>query len=547
MNDPIIYRFANCVVDSARRQVRVDDATVEAQPKALDLLLYLIRNRERVVDKDELLSQLWPGVVVSESALTQAMRKARAMVGDDGDRQSVIRTMQRRGFRFVALMENNDTTTLPESTPGRAAAVQTSVIAVLPFTDMSAGRDQEYFCDGMSEEIINALTRSGLNVVARTSTFTYKNQSVDIREIGRRLGVAAILEGSVRKSGDRLRVAAQLVDAASGLHRWSESWDRNLADMFAIQDEIAHLIAAAMRERVARSAPITPATAPVTPQELYRRGLAYQRRSSQRNQRFALELFNQAIARDPQFALAWAATAISQVLLYQYAIATEERRTAAVQAASRAVELDPNASEAWTAMGAVAGMCGNFADAEQAFETAVRLGPESFDAHYYYGRTANELGWFDKAVALYERAAAIDADDYQAPQFAGQVYQSLGQIERAVEAKLRALAAAEHAVALDPTDARALTMGAEGLIHAGQVAEARTWIERACSLEPEEPLIHYNAACVWVVLGEHERALQLLEAINLDAMSLRGWLEHDSGLNPLRQHPRFEAVMARAR
>ena len=546
MNDPAIYRFANCEVDPARRQVRIDKLTVEAQPKALDVLLYLIRNRDRVVDKDELLSQLWPGVVVSESALTQALRKARAMVGDDGDRQSVIRTIQRRGFRFVALMENDELTTLPESPAHTATAVQTSV-AVLPFTDMSAARDQEYFCDGMSEEIINALTRNGLNVVARTSTFTYKNQPVDIREIGRKLGAAAILEGSVRKSGERLRVVANLVDAGSGLHRWSESWDRHLADMFAIQDEIAQLIAVAMRERVTRSAPITPTTTPVTAEELYRRGLAYQRRYSQRNQRFALELFNQAIARDPQLALAWAAIAISQVLLYRHAIATEERRTAAVQAASRAVELDPNASEAWTAMGAVATICGNFVDAEQAFETAVRLGPESFDAHYYYGRTASEMGWFDKAAALYERAAAIDADDYQALQFAGQVYQSLGQIERAVDAKRRALAAAERAAALDPTDARALTLGAEGLIHAGRVAEARTWIERACTLEPEESTIHYNAACVCVVLGEHERALQLLETIDLGAMSARGWLEHDSGLNPLRHHPRFKAIMARAR
>ena len=170
MNTPSVYRFAGCEVDAALRQVRCNGVAAEPQPKALDLLLYLIAHRNRVVDKDELLEKIWPGVVVSESALTQALRKARAMVGDDGDRQAVIRTIQRRGFRFVADLDDGHSAAPQAAAAAPAAAASTSgPVAVLPFVDMSPGRDQEYFCDGMAEEVINALAHGGQRVVARTS------------------------------------------------------------------------------------------------------------------------------------------------------------------------------------------------------------------------------------------------------------------------------------------------------------------------------------------------------------------------------------------
>ena len=554
MASQVTYRFANCEVDPALRQVRVNGVAREPQPKALDLLLYLIAHRDRVVDKDELLERLWPGVVVSESALTQALRKARAMVGDDGERQAVIRTVQRRGFRFVAKLQ--DTAEQPSAETGRhaapgsaAAPMPQPAVAVLPFTDMSPDQDQEYFCDGMAEEIINALARAGQKVVSRTSAFAFKNRPDDVREIGRRLGVNMVLEGSVRKAGERLRVTAQLIDAASGFHAWSESWDRRLEDMFAIQDEIAQRIAGALGPPAARAPAPLPATAgpAITPDELYRRGLAYQRRFGTRAQRFAIELFNQALALDPAFAPAWAAIAISNVLLYRYSRATDERRTTALQAATRAVELDPQLAEAWTAKGAATTICCDFAEAEAAFEKAVGLGPDSFEAHYYYGRAATEMGQFQQAAALYERAAAIWPDDYQALVFAGQAYQSLGLKETGLDAERRALVAAERAVARDPTDVRALVLSAAGLIHAGRADEARAWLERARMLEPEEPHWGYNAACAYTVLGEYDKALDLLEKLDLDAMANRSWMEHDYELNPLRDHPRFKAIMARAR
>lgn len=543
MNTREVYRFGDCEVDPSRQQVRVGGHVVEAQPKALDLLLYLIVHRDRVVDKDELLGKLWPGVVVTESALTQALRKARALVGDDGERQAVIRTVQRRGFRFVAELAPAD---IPRDTPAAAAGPPREApraVAVLPFADMSAQRDQEYFCDGMAEEIINALSRAGQRVAARTSTFAFKNRPDDVREIARRLGVELVLEGSVRKIGEQLRVTAQLIDAASGFHLWSQSWDRRLEDMLAIQDEIARRIAAALG---GGTAPATePAGAPVGAAELYRRGLAYQHRFGQRAQRFAIELFSQALARDPGYAPAWAALAVSHVLVYRYSWATDERRSEALRAARRAVDLAPDLAEAWTAHGAATTICCDYTSAREAFEKAIRLDPGSFEAHYYFARAATETGEFARAAVLYERAAEIRPDDYQALVFAGQAYQSLGQHECGLDAERRALVRAERALARDPTDARALVLSAAGLIHAGRTDEARAWIERACTLEPDEPHCRYNAACAYVVLGEHERALDMLETIGLDAMANRAWMEHDFELDPLRAHPRFQALMAR--
>jgi adenylate cyclase len=550
------YRFGDCEVDPALRQVRLRDRAAEPQPKALDLLLYLIEHRDRVVDKDELLARLWPGVVVSESALTQALRKARSMTGDDGERQAVIRTVQRRGFRFVAKLDGDAGSASPATPAASPPAVAEGAVpataravAVLPFADMSAARDQEYFCDGMAEEVINALARAGQRVVSRTSAFAFKNRADDVRAIGRSLGVGLVLEGSVRKSGDRLRVTAQLVDAGTGFHAWSETWDRRLEDMFAIQEEIAQRIAALLAGRgdAPRPGVGSAGGAAVTAAELHRRGLAYQHRFGQRAQRFAIELFNQALALDPAHAPSWAALAVSHVLLYQYARATDERREAALAAARRAVELDPGLAESWTARGVATTVCCNFAEAEESFEKALRLNPGSFEAHYYYGRAATEIGQFAKAATLFERAAAIRPDDYQALVFWAQVNWSLGRRDVAHGIERRVVAAAERALALDPTDARALVLCAAALIHGGRADDARAWIERACTLEPDEPHCRYNAACAYVILGEHERALDMLEALPVDTMANRAWMEHDVELDPLRAHPRFRSLISRAR
>jgi TolB-like protein/Flp pilus assembly protein TadD len=525
------------------RQVRLAGTPVDAQPKAFDLLVYLIEHRDRVVDKDELLANLWPGTVVSDSALTQVVKKARSLAGDDGDRQAVIRTVQRRGFRFVGELATVEPAPRPAQTPATVVKVAEPSVAVLPFVDMSAEHDQEYFCDGMAEEIINELTHvPGLRVAARTSSFAFKNRTDDVRDIGRRLGVQTLLEGSVRKGHDRLRVTAQLVDADSGFHLWSERWDRRHEDMLAIQAEIAQLIAAALRsprDAVAKANG-------VTVDDLCVRGYAYLHRWGRRSQRFAMDLFKQALTIDPNCARAWAGDALSHAVLYR--TGSDHHREYAEQAATRATELDPTSAEAWAARCAAASIRLDFAAAEEAYQRAIASDATLFEAHYYYGHACTEVGDYRKAAALYERAAELRPDDYQALVFARQSYRALGQLEQERSASLRQLAAAERALAADPTDARALSLSAGSLIVAGRVAEALEWTRRACELEPDERYVHYNAACAYAILGETEQALNALEQGTTGGQLCRpAWVEHDEDLASLRDHPRFKALLEAAK
>ena len=540
-----IYRFGDREVDTRLRQVKAGGELLEAQPKAFDLLVYLLENRNRVVDKDELLEQLWSGTVVSDSALTQIVRKARSLAGDDGDRQAVIRTIQRRGFHFVAVVEGqgDDSTA---GTPRAEAAVEPSV-AVLPFADMSPEHDQEYFCDGMVEEIITELTRvPGLRVAARTSSFAFKHRADDVREIGRRLGVSTVLEGSVRKAGDRLRVTAQLIDAATGFHHWSERWDRTIEDMLAIQAEIGQQIAAVLRGAPRGKSEDLAVT--FTSDDLCDRAFAYLNRTSQRSQRFAMDLFQQALALDPKSVRAWAGDALSHVVLYRTTTRMKHHRTEALQAATRATELGPRSGLAWTAFGAAIALSRGFDAAREAFTRAIRLDPTSYEAHHYFGHVCTEAGEFERAAEEYEAAAAVRPDDYQALVFARQAYRALGRPADERSAAARQAAAAERALHADPTDARALSMSAGSLIVLGRVDEARAWTRRSCELEPDEPYVHYNAACVLAQLGEADEALIALESGTQDGRLCRpSWVEHDEDLAVLRGNPRFEALLAKMR
>jgi adenylate cyclase len=540
-----IYRFGDREVDTRLRQVQARGELLEAQPKAFDLLVYLIENRDRVVDKDELLQHLWSGTVVSDSALTQIVRKARSLAGDDGDRQAVIRTVQRRGFRFVAdvLEQGGDSAA---GAPRADVTIEPSV-AVLPFADMSPEHDQEYFCDGMVEEIITELARiPGLRVAARTSSFAFKHRADDVREIGRQLGVSTVLEGSVRKAGDRLRVTAQLIDAATGFHHWSERWDRTIEDMLAIQAEIGQQIAAVLRGTHGGGSERPAVT--FTGDDLCDRAFAYLSRTSQRSQRFAMDLFQQALAKDPNSVRAWAGDALSHVVLYRTTTRLKHHRTQALQAATRATELGPRSGLAWTAFGAAIALSRGFDAAREAFTRAIRLDPTSFEAHHYFGHVCIEAGEFERAAEEYEAAAAVRPDDYQALVFARQAYRSLGRPADERSTAVRQVAAAERALHADPTDARALSMSAGSLIVLGRVDEARAWTRRSCELEPEEPYVHYNAACVLAQLGELDEAIVALENGTEDGRLCRpAWVEHDEDLAALRGKPRFEALLAKMR
>ena len=255
------YLFEDCVLDIDKRELRRGANAVSIAPRVFDLLDYLIRNRDRVVSKDDLVSTVWQGRIVSDAALTTRLNAARSAIGDSGEEQRLIKTLPRKGFRFVGLVQEipgagrlpGDGTSVGSPGPTLSLPDKPS-IAVLAFTNLSGDREQEYLADGIVDDIITELSRfSELFVIARNSSFQYKGKAIDVRQVGRDLGVRYVLEGSIRRAGDRVRISAQLIDATTGAHRWAEHYDRNLEDVFAVQDEVVRTIVAILAAHVRKA------------------------------------------------------------------------------------------------------------------------------------------------------------------------------------------------------------------------------------------------------------------------------------------------------
>ncbi|HOW84963.1 MAG TPA: protein kinase [Candidatus Aminicenantes bacterium] len=430
---------------------------------------------------------------------------------------------------------------------GPAAALPS--IAVLPFADMSPDRDQGYLCDGIAEEIINALCRvQGLRVASRTGSFQFKDRSADLREIGNVLRVDNVLEGSVRKSGQRLRITVQLVEAARGFHLWSESYDRELSDVFAIQQEIAGHVVRSLSVTLSpqeKGALAEVPTSHVQAYDYYLRGRSFYYRYGRHDIEFALQLFSRATELDPGYALAQAGQADCWSYIYLYAERTDSVRLQAEAAGRRAVELAPESAQAQASLAAALSLGDRKEEAEAAFEKAVRLDPTLYEAWYFYARQAFAGGDLPKAAALYEEAMRVRPEDFYAPLLVAQVYQELGRPEDARAARLRGVASVEKHVDLHPDDARALYMGANGLVALGEKARGLEWARRARRIDPDDPMLLYNLGCIHALAGDLEEAVDCLERAAAGGLLQKGWYEHDGDLDPLRGHPRFQALLER--
>jgi serine/threonine protein kinase/Flp pilus assembly protein TadD len=422
-------------------------------------------------------------------------------------------------------------------------------VAVLPFVDLSREKDQEYFCDGVAAEIVGALAQvSGIRLASRTSSFRFRGTALDSREIARRLRVRALLEGSVRKAGDRLRVTAELVDGASGFALWSETFDRKLADVFAIQEEIARNIADALKVTLSRSedeAIGQPSTSDVAAYDQFLKGRKFYFQYRRRGVELALEMFRRAIEIDPTYARAWAGVADCYCYFYLYVARVPDNIQQAEAASRRALELKPDLAEAQASWGLALSTAGRNEEAQAAFERAIRLDPGLFEARYFYARHSFAAGDPQKAARLYEEAEALRPDDYQCPTLVAQIYADLGQAEKAMSAHRRGLRKAEEALRLHPDDTRARYMGANALFILGDREKALEWARAAIAQEPDEPMVLYNVGCIFSLAGESEKALNVLERAVDRGLTQRGWFEHDSNLDPLRSLPRFQALLAR--
>jgi adenylate cyclase len=452
---------------------------------------------------------------------------------------------------YVADMANDATNVCaPSDTDDSKPQTKSQAIrslAVLPFADLSAERDQEYFGDGVAEEILNALTKiETLRVPARTSCFAFRGLSLDAREIGRRLGVETLLDGSIRKAGQRLRISVRLINARNGYHLWSEQFDREVADIFAIQDEIANSVINALglspskrdeRHFVKRS------TTNVEAYEFYLRGRKLFQKWTRQNITLGREMFERAVAIDPNFAAAWAGLATAHV--YLFGCDSEPHLEKAREASARALKLDPKSAEAHIAAGQGLSMEQRYPDAAAEFERAIKLDPTLFDAYYYYARSCFKSGDLQKSLRLFQQAQSVRPDDYQSVHLEALVLMQLERHAEAREAYQRSLESANKYLDLHPEDARPYVLGAGALARLGEPDRAKEWAERAISLASDDDAILYNAACAFAVVGEEAQALDALELAIRAGLAGGDWVSQDPDWDRLRDHPRFQTLVQR--
>jgi serine/threonine protein kinase/Tfp pilus assembly protein PilF len=465
---------------------------------------------------------------------------AKAMSTEAPDRYRTT-GMFAQALASKSLTTPTDTATMPQPVVSMAKS-----IAVLPFTNMSADAENEYFTDGMAEEIINALSKiQSLRVASRTASFGFKGKNEDIAEIGRKLKVSSFLEGSVRKMGNRLRITAQLVNVADGYHLWSERYDREMEDIFAIQDEISQAIVKALRviltegekKQIEKVRAVN-----VQAYDYYLRGRQYFHQLRRKSLEYAKGMFNKAIEIDPEYARAHAGVADCYSLLYTYFDAREFNLRQADIASSKALELEPDLAEAHVARGLAVSLSKRFDESEGEFETAMRLDPKLFEAAYWYARARKSQGKYEEAIKLFERAAALRPEDYQTPGFLAQSLEALGRKEEAAETFRRQLKLIDQHLELNPDDPRACIIGAVAYANLHDKEHAQDLASRAMQVDPDDPMLLYNVACTYARLDEPDDALGALERAVEKGWGDKEWLEHDSDMDSLRDLPKFKAI-----
>ena len=479
------YLFEDCALDTDRRELRRAADLVAIEPQVFDLLVYLIQHRDRVVGKDDLLAAVWRRRAISESALFNRINAARTAIGDTGERQKLIKTLPRRGVRFVGDVreEENGLAVAQQHKPAPGVTDKPS-IAVLPFSSLSGDPEQDYFIDGVVEDIITALSRNrAFFVIARNSTFTYKGKAVDTKQVARELGVRYVLEGSVRKSGNRVRMTGQFIEAESGRHLWADRFDGDLVDIFELQDQLVTSVVGAIAPQLEK-AEIDRAkldmTGDLAAYDFYLRGLAsWNRWTAEENAR-ALQLFNAAIAKDRDFST-------------PYGLAASCHHFAKAN-----------------------GWASSFDEAEIArlVERAADIGTDDAVALCWAGHVhAYFFCDLDRALLLIDRALELDVNLAVAWQRSGWVRGYAGDPDGAIESL-------NKAIRLNPLDPRVfLTQSAMAFAHfiAGRDDEAARWAAMALRVKPNWlPALRMAIAsnAMRDEAGETKRALDVYRGID---------------------------------
>jgi TolB-like protein len=479
------YLFDDCALDMDRRELHRGEGQVAIEPQVFDLLAHLIRHRDRVVSKDDLLATIWQGRVVSESALFNRINAARKAIGDAGDRQRLIKTLPRKGLRFVGEVREEGVRSL---SPSELSLPDRPSIAVLPFADLSgdAGRE-EHFADGISEDLITGLARiRWLFVIARNSAFAYKRRAVDAKQVSRELGVRYILEGSVRRSGSRLRITAQLVDATTGGHLWADRYERQVGDLFAVQDDITRSVAAAIEPRLLAAEGIRALAR--SPQhlgawELVARAQTHFWRMSRADHQAAIEPLRQAIAAHPDYAPAHGRLGFCLVFAAHMGwIGAAEGLVAGRDHAIRAIALDDCDPWGHIALGYWAMMERRTEESIAAFRQAVTLNPNSAAAHSHLSRGFAFAGRDREAIEHGNEAIRLSPLDPEMALFLGAIavaHYTAARYDQAAHFTTEALR-------LRPGFQGAQRLRCASLARSGRVGEARAFL---ADVRREQPLL----------------------------------------------------------
>jgi adenylate cyclase len=512
------YFFEDYAFDTDRRELHRGADVVPTAPQVFDLLDYLIRNRERVVSKDDLVSAIWNGRIVSDMALTTRLNAARSAIGDSGDEQRLIKTLPRKGFRFVGVVHEGDrpsdtavvSVSHMESSKPALALPDKPSIAVLPFENMSGDPEQEYFADGMVEEITTALSRfKWLFVIARNSSFTFKGRAVDIKEVGRRLGVRYVLEGSVRKGSGKVRIAGQLIDAVTGAHLWADRFERDLTDIFALQDEVTVAVVSAIEPKLLqteiamerRRRPENP-----TAYDFYLRALPHFYLATREGLAEAIRLAHRALELDPRFGFVAAMASLCHTLnvTMGYAVDPQFERKEAVRLLHVALSIDDSDPETLAnAAVASAFMVGDCESEIEMADRAVALNPNSSNAWGCRGWVHRIAGLPEEALRSFERAIRMSPLDPM-------LHRSLlGMAMAFIELRRfdDAIDAAKKALRQNPTHSAGYRCLACAFAHLGRGAEAR---EAAALVLERDPAFTISA---YIARGGQSNAKLLIEGL----------------------------------
>jgi TolB-like protein len=518
------FLFENYCLDPDRRELKRGSELIATGPKVFDLLLFLVQNREQVVTRDDLLQSVWGGRIVSESTLTSHINAVRKAIGDTGKEQRLIRTVSRRGIRFVGKIEQGE---LPASVPLTASDIAAEKpaaalplpdapsVAVLPFRNLSGNVEQDYFADGIVEDIITALSRiRWLFVIARNSSFTYKGRTVDEKQVGRELGVRYVVEGSVRQSESRIRITGQLVDASAGTHLWAERFEGRLDDIFELQDQIANSIVGAIAAQLER-AEIERArrkpTGNLSAYDTYLRAMPHLHRGTREAIDEALPLFTKAIALDPEFASAHAMAAWCLFWRKVNSWMTDRPQEIAegVRLARRAVELGKDDAVALTRGGhALAHLAGELDGAIALVDKALVLNPNLAAAWFLGGFLRTERGDPDAAIEFFARAmrfSPLDPEMFRMQAGMALSHLFAGRFDLASSW-------AEHSFREAPTFLAVVAIIAASHALAGRTEQARPAVEQ---LQKLDPAFRVSSVAGWIPIRRPEHLARFETGLRL--------------------------------